>query len=357
MSHPAPSPQASPEPHSPPFTGSLASRQPSEGSAAHTAPTSDRRRTPSGWKYLLSRFNKRFLGLYERAANPHAEPVNLDHLRRSLSFLLGWIATRGGKVNPTYPMLLSNNKDVIDCALRLIALQSSGWLEHPSDHPQEIGEYLEQLKELGTLNVDDPRPTPGAQVMPPVVLDVEAALRIALLDCEARTKPVTANTLQSVEDSEYPGYWRRKRRRLWLMIWTLLALILAITGEAIMRDPDRLPFFGPDGQYALGALRYFMWGVVGAGLYLLRRMYSFVEKRLFDPAMFGIYSVRLLMGGIAGMLIAGTILPGFALAKEDPLYMSAVAVLSGYGVRVVFAVFEALIEGVSERIRGQQPHA
>jgi hypothetical protein len=60
------------------------------------------------------------------------------------------------------------------------------------------------------------------------------------------------------------------------------------------------------------------------------------------------------MGGMAGMLIAGMFVPTFAEGSE-PLYLSATAVLSGFGVRVVYAVFEELIEVVSQRITGRKP--
>ncbi|MDJ0847163.1 MAG: hypothetical protein QNK04_02155 [Myxococcota bacterium] len=313
----------------------------------------------SGEPPLVDRL-KRLLGLREVVANPHAEPADAKHLRRSLGFLLGWMTAHGKKVNPAHAMLLSDDKAVNDCAVALIARQVSGWRPSAPDAAEELRrQHLEELERVGALEPARPDPPEVAGPAPDIVLDLESALRIALLDCEGQTAPVTATTVQSVEDLDYPGYRRRRRRRTWLVLWTLGALFLATTAELISRAPTELQgrlTSGPDEVYALESLRFFMWGVVGAGLYLLRRLYEFVRRREFDPAMYGMYGVRLLMGGMAGMLIAGMFLPGFANAEEpEPLFLSAVAVLSGFGVRVVYAIFEALIETLSQRIAGKMP--
>jgi hypothetical protein len=217
----------------------------------------------------LRRFLADLLGVHHRSPHPHAEPACREDLRHSLSFLLGCLASNGDSVNPAYPMLLSEDDGVIRCALRLMEAQGGQWRARQEADPREVRrELLAELERIGVVNRDMDTTASIEPTTVPITLDLEGALRIALLDCEARAHPVTANTLQMVEDIEYPGYWRRARRRMWLKSWTLLAFVVGIWTEAYYLFHADAPdlALGVEEVYAINAVKYFMWGTVGAGL-------------------------------------------------------------------------------------------
>jgi hypothetical protein len=66
--------------------------------------------------------------------------------------------------------------------------------------------------------------------------------------------------------------------------------------ESFLVDPIVSPL--------LKSLALLCWGFVGAAFYLLRRLYVYAKDRTFEPHLWPNYLIRLLMGGIAGFLLA-----------------------------------------------------
>jgi hypothetical protein len=317
----------------------------------------------------------------DRSAHAHAVPASVEDLKRSLGFMLAWLASHTDhQVQPAYSMLLSRDGEVVSSGISLMVSAINN--RHSIAAERARAPERQRLESPGTEPSDEPsdepKPAYTNDELSAAHLDLESALRIALLDCEAKSSPVTAHTLRTVEDEQYPGYKIRVRRRFSLKVWTVIAFLLGVVLETyylyMFGSPGKeIPFMPSFAEtYAINSLKYFMWGVLGAALYLMRQMYHFVEARTFDTAMVGAYGLRLMIGGVAGMLIAGMFFPSLvdvgtvgdpsklsALAAEfgeryvdEALYLSVVAVLSGFGARAVYVIFERAIEGLIRRVSG-----
>lgn len=142
---------------------------------------------------MAPRFWRRFFEIREELSysNPHAEPAETQQLKRSLSFLLAHLAKHGKLMDEAYTMLLGSEADQkrgLDLIARQIAARRLGTTEDAR------GEQLE--------------------------LDLHSGLHIALLECEKEAAPVSAVSLQSVEDDKYDGYRERRGRRSRLVRFT-----------------------------------------------------------------------------------------------------------------------------------------
>jgi hypothetical protein len=107
--------------------------------------------------------------------------------------------------------------------------------------------------------------------------------------------------------------------------------------------------------YISRALMLFLWGATGAGFYLLRRLYSFVQNRTYDPSMKGMYMVRVLIGGISGTMIPILFYPELMAIDSTVVTVgtatiytaSGIAVASGFSAKIVYGALEAVVRGVA----------
>jgi hypothetical protein len=206
-----------------------------------------------------------------------------------------------------------------------------------------------------------------AAATPP--LDHMAALQLALAECEERTAPVTARSVSSVEDSFYIGYQRRRTlaARLWFTAlvsfsigcalefvhaWVVYRLKHGLSGAMKSPYPEWTSLVA---DYVVLPTELLFWGLLGASLYLLRRLYDFTERRTFDHRLTEMYWVRLLMGGVAGAMLSLLLLPPSAASQTaahspiSDLGSHAIALVGGFSVRAVYA----LIERASGLLRDQ----
>lgn len=220
-------------------------------------------------------------------------------------------------------------------------------------------------------NLAGPAPNPA----PPI--DHLTALQLALAECEARTAPVTGRTVSSVEDSFYIGYQRRRSLGTQLWCVAMLSFGFACAADFVhawvnhrlahpLSSANTLLYpiwTGVVIDHVVLPTELLLWGFLGASLYLLRRLYDFTERRTFDHRLTEMYWVRLLMGGVAGAMLALLLvpLPDSAARASDPLRVAefgshAVAIVGGFSVRAVYAMLER-ISGLIRDQFARPPHA
>lgn len=276
-----------------------------------------------------------------------------DSLRAKLAALCAWMSCNGKEVPACVTKLLSTEPAVQQEAAREL------WTSR-------------QAREQGASAQAE-----GPRISPEVGADLATALHLALAECEARTAPVTGRSVSAVEDPWYIGYQRR--RTLSARLWGVALLSFAGAsigdfanawvayrrhhglGEAGSLYPEWTVVVG---NYVVEPTSLFLWGLLGASLYLLRRLYQFTEARTFDHRLAEMYSVRLLMGGVAGALLALVVFPpsgdGPEAAKRAVSAAGfgshALAIVGGFSVRAVYSVLERIAALVREQL-GRPPKA
>lgn len=100
-------------------------------------------------------------------------------------------------------------------------------------------------------------------------------------------------------------------------------------------------------------LQPFFWGAVGASVYLLKHTGDLVAARKFERQRQQGVSTRVILGGVFGAVIVHLFFG--RVAGTDPvadLGPSAVAFLSGLGIRAIYAGFERVVDGLTDWIGG-----
>jgi len=98
----------------------------------------------------------------------------------------------------------------------------------------------------------------------------------------------------------------------------------------------------------------FFWGAVGASVYLLKHTGDLVAQRKFERQRQQGVATRVLLGGVFGAVIVHLFfgrVPGTDGTIAD-LGPSAVAFLSGLGIRAIYAGFEKVVDTLTDWISG-----
>lgn len=167
----------------------------------------------------------------------------------------------------------------------------------------------------------------------------------------AKTFPVSGRTL--LDTDKATGELAK------LVSFTIILLVFAVCNEMLAlwfadhREPQ-------DGwvlnllyaqQYFFTYLSPFLWGALGACVYLLKRLYDLCQDRQFDRAKLHGWSLRVLLGSALGAVVVLFLFNGNAtMVPGVKLEANAVAFFVGLGVRVVYGAFERIVELLAEKI-------
>lgn len=166
-----------------------------------------------------------------------------------------------------------------------------------------------------------------------------------------QTAPVTGRTLW--ETGTRSGRHLQK-----LMSITLLVLCLAIANEGLANwiAERAVPEAGFERwlfefrNSFLEFLSPFIWGALGACVYLMKRLYDFAKHREFDSRQLQGWGLRLLLGAILGAIVFHIYDIAVLGGGEGMLDADVLAFFTGVGVKVVYGAIERAVDGIAETI-------
>ena len=85
-----------------------------------------------------------------------------------------------------------------------------------------------------------------------------------------------------------------------------------------------------------------LWGLIGASIFVLRRLDQLLADGRIDPGRVPRYALRILLGGMLGPLVGHIVGPEALGATAAGVLPFAVAFLAGYNLEAVLARFDAL---------------
>ena len=149
--------------------------------------------------------------------------------------------------------------------------------------------------------------------------------------------------------------------------------VIALTGAVILFLTAVVEFRGPSSGTLGTQLNYLYAAVLGAAFNGLFTAYSYLKNRTFDAQYVSIYWIRLLLGMIAGMILAnvGVValtpqggpapggVPGTPAASNPlaSLGPGIIALIGGYSVEAVRQVLDRLVEILVTTVRGKDAGA
>ena len=101
-----------------------------------------------------------------------------------------------------------------------------------------------------------------------------------------------------------------------------------------------------------------VWGSIGSCVFLMKRISDKLFEFAYEEARLKGDGTRILLGAIFGILVVQVSFPNHEenlVLGEIGLGPMTAAFVAGLGVKVVYAAFEAVVEGLSKRISGQNP--
>ncbi len=185
--------------------------------------------------------------------------------------------------------------------------------------------------------------------------DEEKAVRLGpLLDAYTalvrKTLPVSGHTILDTRGSR--GTFRA------LLTITLCVLAVAVLNEGFAVWFSELPepeegtwrlLFQVRGSF-LEFVSPFIWGALGACVYMMKRLYDIAAEQRFDREKLAGWTIRLLLGAILGA-VAANIYDTSQLGEEaQTLSPDAFAFFAGLGVKVIYGAFERTVEILSEKM-------
>ena len=99
-----------------------------------------------------------------------------------------------------------------------------------------------------------------------------------------------------------------------------------------------------------------VWGSIGSCVFLMKRISDKLFEYAYEEARLKGDGTRILLGAIFGILVVQVSFPNHEenlVLGEIGLGPMTAAFVAGLGVKVVYAAFEAVVEGLSKRISGQ----
>jgi hypothetical protein len=166
----------------------------------------------------------------------------------------------------------------------------------------------------------------------------------------AKTAPVNGRTLLDTNQAN------RQLGTLALLTIVLLALVIANGIFALWFGDQIEPEEGLQlgllytQRYVLGYLAPFLWGGLGACVYLLKRLYDIAADRAYDRAQLKGWTLRVLLGAILGAVVVHLFDLSTLTAGGVPLEANAVAFFVGLGVKVVYGAFERMVEVLADKL-------
>ena len=160
-------------------------------------------------------------------------------------------------------------------------------------------------------------------------------------------------------------YPKRYQRPLTAALWLLIIAIflqISIGWASRISDPSLLGknfliFFNLVHDL-IPLLLPAVWGGIGSCVFLMKRISDKLFKFAYEEARLKGDGTRILLGAIFGILVVQVSFPNHEenlVLGEIGLGPMTAAFVAGLGVKVVYAAFEAVVEGLSKRISGQNP--
>jgi hypothetical protein len=167
----------------------------------------------------------------------------------------------------------------------------------------------------------------------------------------ALTKPVNGRTLLDTSQAN--------RTLGWLAIVSFLILVaglgISMLGDWLANQPEpdegtRLTLFLVH-QHVLNILEPFVWGSLGACVYLLKTLYDFAQDRQYDEERLRGWWLRVILGGVLALVVVRIFdLKALGTVEGAELDAVAVAFLVGLGIKVVYGAFERLVGLLAEKM-------
>jgi len=139
------------------------------------------------------------------------------------------------------------------------------------------------------------------------------------------------------------------------MATTFIFFVLAVGSLAVsawfaneLPPDDWLRGYGAVLLHTLQFFTPFLWGALGAGVYILKRVTDVAADNQFDPDKFQGWLTRLTLGGILGGIITYIVDP--STFGEVTLSSTAIAFLTGLGAKIVYGGLMRLLQILSEKM-------
>ncbi len=164
------------------------------------------------------------------------------------------------------------------------------------------------------------------------------------------TYPVNGRTLLDTE--------RVFRNLGWIFFWTFFFLILAVGNKILYLWFEDLP--EPEEgwplhllnvqRYVLDYLSPFFWGGLGSCVFLLKTLSDKAAERSFDHRQLQGWGTRIVLGAVLGAVVQYVYNPASFTTESFRLDASAVAFLTGVGVKVVYGAIEKTIDVLASKM-------
>ena len=164
------------------------------------------------------------------------------------------------------------------------------------------------------------------------------------------TYPVNGRTLLDTE--------RVFRNLGWIFFWTFFFLILAVGNKILylwfedLPEPEEgWPLYLLNVQrYVLDYLSPFFWGGLGSCVFLLKTLSDKAAERSFDHRQLQGWGTRIVLGAVLGAVVQYVYNPASFTTESFRLDASAVAFLTGVGVKVVYGAIEKTIDVLASKM-------
>jgi hypothetical protein len=167
----------------------------------------------------------------------------------------------------------------------------------------------------------------------------------AVTDLTARQFGVTGKTLVDSESAKaetaYLGY---------VMAALFLLSIPVEFFSSLSVAKSMFPSFSTEYASAVDEFSSFIWGALGALVFLSKRITDDISASRYDSARNRGVAARVLLGAVLGATVAQFFNPESSAAGRVDLTDNAIAFLAGLGVKAVYGMLENAINGLARRL-------
>jgi hypothetical protein len=106
------------------------------------------------------------------------------------------------------------------------------------------------------------------------------------------------------------------------------------------------------GLVALGFLLPYLYGLLGACLFLLPKCYEYISDRTFDPLRISEYKSRLLLGFVSGGIVMFFVHQIGVEDGDEVIQLSApvLALIAGYNTDFIFQAIERIVAAILPKV-------
>ena len=104
-------------------------------------------------------------------------------------------------------------------------------------------------------------------------------------------------------------------------------------------------------QHVLNILEPFVWGCLGACVFLLKSLYDIAQDRQFDKERLHGWWLRVVLGGVLALVVVRLFnLKDLGAVEGVEIDAVAIAFLVGLGVKVVYGAFERMVGLLADKM-------